>query len=213
GFAGQYDQTPVPAGGLIWKQWFKVIPDEHFPARRLMSDYGTDWDLAYTSDEENAATAFITGGKISSRYYIDDLGWEWFEFPEMIRWMKTKPAPHYIEAKASGKSAKQTLLKQKIVAIEVKVDGGNDKIARAKMASPVAEAGMVYIRKSLVDKFYNDSKQGILLFPKSQWKDLADTLAQFLYRIHGNSKIIVANDHEPGSDFYDDEDLAWIEEM
>ena len=96
--------------------------------------------------------------------------------------MKTKSASHYIEAKASGKSAKQTLSGQGIVAIEVNVKGGSDKVARARMSTPLAEAGMVHIKKSLVDKLYNDSKQGILAFPKGQFMDLADALAQCLQR-------------------------------
>lgn len=50
------------------------------------------------------------------------------------------------------------------------------------MATPVAEAGMVYIRKSMADRIYNDSKQGILNFPRGKFKDLADVLAQALQR-------------------------------
>lgn len=97
--------------------------------------------------------------------------------------MKHRKAPHYIEAKASGKSAKQSLTRGGVVAIEVKVVGGKDKIARAKMATPPAEAGMVYIKKSLADKLYNDERQGILNFPKNSHKDLADALAQCMQRL------------------------------
>ncbi|KAA5532665.1 hypothetical protein F0919_17950 [Taibaiella lutea] len=207
GFAGQMDQMPAPAGGLIWKKWFKEIPDHLFPAKHLMSKYGKDWDLAYTDKDENAASAFIAAGKIGHNIYIDDVQWEWYEFPKLIGWMKKIGGPHYIEAKASGKSAKQSLTKMGIVAIEVEVAGG-DKVARANMATPPAEAGMVFIRKSIADKLYNDSKQGILLFPKSPWKDVADVLAQAIQRLHGNGKIVVSNDD---TSTLDNEDLEWIE--
>jgi len=182
GYAGQFAQRPVPAGGLIWQKWFIEVPDHLFPSKQFMTQYGTDWDTAYTKDDDNAASAYVTSGKIGSKIYIDDFGWDWLEYPKLIAWMKTKPSPHYIEAKASGKSSKQTLVDNGVIAIEVPVKGGSDKIARANMATPVAEAGMVYIRKSMADRIYNDSKQGILNFPRGKFKDLADVLAQALQR-------------------------------
>jgi phage terminase large subunit-like protein len=182
GYAGQMSQTPVPDGGLIWQKWFRPIADEDFPSMDKATGYGNDWDLAYTKEEANAASAYVSSGKINGQVYINDLDWKWLEFPELIHWMKSIKGAHYIEAKASGKSAKQTLSQQGVIAVEVKVKGGADKITRAKMATPIAEAGMVFIRKSLLDKLYNDPKQGILFFPKGQFKDLADALAQALQR-------------------------------
>lgn len=199
-YSGQFAQNPTPAGGLIWKKWFKEIPDSEFPFYKIMSLYGTDWDLAYTKKDKNAASAYITGGKIGENIFIDDLGWDWLEFPPLIKWIKSKHAPHYIEAKASGISAKQTLVEEGVVAIEVTLDGSADKEARAKMASPVAEAGMVFIRQSLADKLYNDSKQGILNFPRGKYKDLADVLSQFLLRLRRKGvHIIGAGAHDRDS--------------
>ncbi len=119
--------------------------------------------------------------------YIDDLGFDWLEFPKLIAYMKTKKQPHYIEAKASGKSAKQTLTNQGIPAIEVKIDGG-DKVARALLATPFAESGMIYIRESLINKLYHDDKQGILIFPNGDGDDLADALAQSINRLLNQPK-------------------------
>lgn len=187
-YAGQYSQKPAPASGLIWKRWFKEIPDAQWPTQPMVS-FGSDWDLAYTKEDENAASAYITGGKIGPNIYISDLGWDWLEFPALIRYMKSKPGPHYIEAKASGKSAAQTLKTLGVVTIEVNVVGG-DKVARAKMATPVAEAGMVFIKQSLAEKLYSDPKQGILTFPRGKFKDLADVLAQFLQRLHKKEIVV-----------------------
>lgn len=183
-YTGQFAQRPAPAGGLVWqKEWFRVVPDHLWPDRKMMTSLGTDWDTAYTEKEENAANAYITAGKIGNNIYIDDLGFDWLEFPALLRWMKTKQAPHYIESKASGKSIKSTLHSQGIIAIETKVEGGMDKVARAKMASPTAEAGFVFIKASLINILLNDSRQGILFFPKGKYKDLADALAQSLLRL------------------------------
>lgn len=83
----------------------------------------------------------------------------------------------------SGKSAKQTLTTAGIPAIEVQVN--NDKLARAKDATPKAEAGMVYCRASILDKLYNDDQQGILKFPNGPKADVADTLSQAIQRHFG----------------------------
>jgi len=192
GYAGQYQQVPAPDGGGIWDaEWFQEIPDKDFPSKDQMVQYGTDWDLAYTKKEENSASAYITAGKIGEDIYIDRIGAEWLEFPQLIAMMKTKPAPHYIEAKASGKSAKQTLTYEGINAIEIEVIGSGDKIARSRLASPTAEAGRVYIRSSQKDYLISDSKQGIKYFPNGSHNDLADALSQCLMRLTKTYKAII----------------------
>lgn len=196
GYAGQIDQTPTPEGGRIWKKWFLEVPDAEMPSPNKGTNYSTDWDTAYTKDEENAASAYITTFKFRNKIWIDDLGWDWLEYPDLIKWMKSKPGPHYIEAKASGKSSKQTLTSRGVIAIEVKIKGGSDKIARAKMATPIAEAGLVCIRKSLADKLYNDSRQGILFFPNGQFADMADVLAQCLQRQSEGGVRVMSDERE-----------------
>jgi predicted phage terminase large subunit-like protein len=145
---------------------------------------GSDWDLAYTEKESNSASAYVTAGLHENKMYIDSLGFKWLEFPKLMPYMKAQTMPHYIEAKASGKSAKQVLTNSGIPAIEVGVVGG-DKEARARMATPYAEAGMVFCRESFLNKLYNDDRQGILLFPNGEWDDLQDALVQSVNRLLG----------------------------
>lgn len=181
GYAAQFEQRPVPKDGLKWRKWFKAVPDMYFPMLEDFTIYRTYWDLAYTENHKNSACAYITAGVNAhdNTIWIYDLGWDWLEAPELIKYMSSKPAPHMIEAKASGKSMKQTLVRQGINAIEMPVVGG-DKVARSANASPVAEAGRVYVKASLIDKLYNDPKQGILYFPNGVHDDLADVLAMCL---------------------------------
>lgn len=180
GYAGQMMQRPSPLDGGIWKRWLKVIPDSEFPENLM--NIGSDWDLAYTEKETNSASAYVTSGKLGKDMYITDIGFEWLEFPDLINYMKLRKGAHYIEAKASGKSAKQSLTKMGIPAIEVKVTGG-DKIARTTQVTPFAEAGMVYIKESLANKLYHDDKQGILNFPNGKHDDLNDALVQAMFRL------------------------------
>lgn len=181
GYAGQLQQTPSPAGGGIWKKWLIIVEDENFPEVDRLIKYGTDWDLAYTEKHENSASAFVTSGQTGNNMYIDKIGYVNHEFPNLLKFMAVIPEPHYIEGMASGKSAKQTLSSMGITAVEVPVTGG-DKTARANMATPFAEAGRVYIRKSLADMLYHDINQGILMFPNGRHDDLADALSQAVQR-------------------------------
>lgn len=179
-YAGQFSQKPAPAKGAIWQRWFIEIEDKVFPKRHMFKQFGNDWDTAFTDKEENAASAYVTTGKINNDIYIDDFNFDWLEFPELLRLMERMEGMHYIENKASGKDLKTMLSRNGINAVLIDVPG--DKEARAKMATPPAEAGRVFIRKSLADRLYNDAKQGILKFPRGKYKDVADALAQALIR-------------------------------
>lgn len=178
GYAGQIAQVPAPKDGGIWGSWIIAVPSHAIPK---LTNEGSDWDLAYTKDDKNSASAFVTSGRSGPNMYITDLGYGYYEFPALIEYMKTKRGPHYIEAKASGKSAKQTLHGQGIPAIEVKVDGGGDKIGRTRLATPYAEAGLVYIDEKLLSLLYHDTRQGILTFPNTG-TDLNDGLVQAINR-------------------------------
>lgn len=175
GYAGQMLQSPSPPEGGIWKKW--LVPADDIPTLR---NIGTEWDLAYTRNQRNSASAYIVSGYAQGKVYIIDAGYKFLEFPDLINFMKTLPEPHYIEGKASGKSAKQTLTSHGIPAIEVDVTDG-DKISRTQLATPYAEAGMVYCKKELLDFIYNDESQGILKFPNAG-TDLNDALVQAINR-------------------------------
>nr|WP_299488616.1 hypothetical protein [uncultured Allomuricauda sp.] len=183
GYSGQIMQTPTPLDGGIWQKWIIPVPDEEMDKiLPQLTKRGSDWDLAYTEKETNSASAYLDAGLYNGKMYINDFGFKWLEFPSLMEWMKTINAPHYIEAKASGKSAKQTLTNQGIPAVEVKVDGG-DKVARSVLATPFAEAGMVYCRQSILNKLYHDPKQGILIFPNGEHDDVPDVLVQSINRL------------------------------
>ena len=190
-FMSLYQQRPTTAEGIIWKRdWFPE--DRQFDlddAPESLIDVGSDWDTAYTEQEQNAASAYVRGGwnPKNQSIYVLDLGFEWYEFPELIKWMKKTPGPHFIEKKASGKSARQTLKKLLIAAREVDVDGG-DKIARTTLATPLAEEKRIYVAKHLILKLLDDERQGILKFPNSKYKDLNDAFVQMINRLSKHAK-------------------------
>lgn len=181
GYAGQMDQDPAPEGGGIWQKWFIPVPDKEMPLPSEMTGYGTDADTAYTDKKANAASAFVVSGMYKERMYIDRAGWYWKMFPDLVKLMKYEyPEPHYVEAKASGLDLINMLKSEGIAAIGVNV--ASDKLSRARMATPKAEAGLIFVRASILDKIYHDTEQGILKFPNGAKQDLADTIAQAILR-------------------------------
>lgn len=185
GFSGQHMQTPTPEGGDIWKEeWFRAMPDHLFPDPEDMGSYGTDWDTAYTENQENDASGYVTSGRIGFNIYIDKIGHRRKELPELVKLMRMLPAPVYVEAKASGKSAVQVLQRLGISAIEVQVIGG-DKIARTKLVTPRAEAGFIYVRESILQELLHNEEQGLLRFPNGAHDDVNDAFTQAIQRHDG----------------------------
>lgn len=182
-----YQQRPTAESGDVWqKGWFRKITEQELKGVSLR-DRGLDWDLAYTKNEENSAEAYIESAiDLSGNVYILDVGFEWLEFPALIRWMKSFELPHYVEKKASGKSAVQTLRASNIYAQEIDVVA-IDKIARAKLASPHAENGQVFVSETVIDKLLEDPRQGILFFPRGKHDDVNDALVQAINRHKGSN--------------------------
>lgn len=183
-WAALYQQNPSPAEGAMWKEaWFD---DAHLfdtiPPGLLF--IANDWDTAYTEKEINSANAFIKAGILrNGDIYVLDFGFRWLEMPELLTWMRRVAGAHYIEAKASGKSAKQMLHREGFDVTEVKIEGGDDKVARTSLVTPTAESGHLYVRRSIVQMLLHHEKQGILRFPNGANDDVNDVLVQAINRL------------------------------
>lgn len=163
--AAQRQGRPMTPKGDFWqRKWFRVI-DEVPPEAY---NRGRDWDTAYTKDEANAATAWIKSSRGPARdkddnewpVYIEDIDWDWLEFPAMVDKMRSLDGPHYVEAKASGKSSVQALKAYKVMAEEVQVSG--DKFARAAAAQPAVANGRIYVLKRVVKALLDAEGQGLM---------------------------------------------------
>jgi len=187
-YSAQMLQRATPIEGGIFKtahfQTFteNTLPKDENGAPLPVDSLGTDWDLAYTEKTENSASAYVTAGKIGGRVYVFDCGFKHLEFPNLIAWMRAVQAPHYVEGKASGKSAVQTLVNNGIPATEVKITNG-DKIARATLCTPFLEAGMILIHNRVYEKLLFAEGQGLINFPKNKHDDLADAFSQAVERL------------------------------
>lgn len=186
--ASQRQQRPMRPSGDFWKKAFfrtyRELPDHAY-------DRGVDWDTAYTKDEANSASAYVEsfrgpGEQDHFPIYINDVDWDYLEFPELVKRMKSIPGPHYVEQKATGKSAVQTLAANAIVAEEVPVKG--DKMARASAAQPAASNRRIWIKEEILNTLLFGERQGLLritaerLVSEGAGLDLNDAFVQAVHR-------------------------------
>lgn len=189
--SAQRQQRPMMASGDFWPlgafadRVYDVLPPDAI-------DGGWDWDTAYTDNEENSASAGIksyrsAGERSTCKVYIDDVWWDWLKFPDLVKRMLGLSGPHYVEAKASGKSLVQVLAGYSVAASEVKVIGG--KLERAAAAQPTPLAGRVYIRRIAYQKLLYGEGQGLLRVTaealrdeKSAGLDVNDAFVQSIWR-------------------------------
>lgn len=173
--AAQRQQRPSNLEGDFWREeWFQTY--EELPGGAY--DGGKDWDTAYTKDEVNAASGYVEsyrgiGDAESFPIYIEDVDWNWLEFPQLVHWMKTGKSdvddpnpipgwqgPHYVEEKATGKSLVQVLSAQSIAASEIPVHG--DKFARSQAVQAVVSNKRVFVNQKVVRKLLKGERQGLL---------------------------------------------------
>lgn len=195
--AAQRQQRPMQAKGDFWRlddfTEYDTLPETAFNG-------GWDWDTSLTADEANSASAGIKSFRGPAprdrpdefNVYIEDLTWEWCEFPRLVKMIQERQGPHYVEAKASGKSAVQSLATYNIKAVEVPVVG--DKLARAARVQPAVSNGRVYVNKLVIHKLLYGERQGLLritaehLQAGGEGLDINDAFVQALHRQLGIGK-------------------------
>ena len=187
--AAQLQQRPRMLAGDFWKKdWFDVYED----LPRDAFNGGKDWDTAYTKEEHNSASAFVESYRGPGKpdefpIYIHNIDWNWYEFPELVAWMRGQKGPHYVEQKATGKSIVQTLRRESISATEVRVDGG-DKLARASSAQPIVSNRRIRVRRSVLRQLLEGDRQGLwgvtaeALMSGDGDLDLNDAFVQAIHR-------------------------------
>jgi len=194
--AAQRQQRPAPPEGDYWKrEWFEVYSDadEH-----AIMDVGWDWDTAYTKNDHNAASAGIQSGRGPGKpqecnVYIMDVDWDWVDFPGLIKLIQSKTGPHYIEDKATGKSAEQTLKANGLKAVKLVQVVGGDKLARANHVQPIVSNRRVYIHERVFRVLLESERQGLLNIRAEDLAagkgdlDVNDTFVQALNR-HTNKR-------------------------
>lgn len=209
-YAGQYQQSPRPAGGNLFKNWWwrywqpaganlppvtvrnaegqelKIYPVD-LPA--MFDEQILSWDLTF---KDTKSSDMVAGGcwakKSASRFLLDQVCGR-MNFPktiEAIRAMAEKwPQAHrkLVEDKANGPAVIAMLQTEISGLIAVNPEGG--KISRAHAVSAVVEAGNVFLPHPMIAPWVDAYLAELSIFPSGRHDDQVDQTTQALNRLSG----------------------------
>lgn len=219
--AGQLQQRPAPAeGGLIRKNWFPLWKSPRPPK---FTQIIQSWDTALKAGEKNCYSACTTYGvfkdpETDMNNLVLLAMWRGkVDYPELLetaqklyedyRWTEQRedeglhqpdgkhiPNIVLIEDMSSGSTLIQSFRKAGVLATRFDPKKYGDKMERVHLATPMLEAGMVWVparppdytkRRSWAEDFVNECA----LFPNASSRDIVDTLTQVILRLEANKVI------------------------
>ena len=188
-----YMQDPTPEeGGLIKKKWLQEWEEEDPPSCEfVIQTYDTAFSTRTTADY-----SVIQTWGIFYMYDHDDSGYESyvanlillgnvkgrFEYPELRKlaqklYAENKPDVCMVEKKASGQSLIQDMRRAGLPVMEYTPD--RDKVSRVYAASPIMEAGRVWIPKN--KKWSEDLIEELIRFPNAAHDDQVDAMTMAVH--------------------------------
>lgn len=179
-YAGQFQQTPAPAEGVIFKrEWMNnFYSDGAAPRTQDIQS----WDMAFTKSEESAKVAGFVMGRKGSDIYIKDLVNDKMSFTESVAAVMTlsgkwpSARAKVVENKANGPAIVDFLKKEISGMVEFNPKGS--KTERAISVTPYFEAGNIHFPDPKTHPWVDDLIRDLLMFPKGTFKDTTDALVQ-----------------------------------
>ena len=189
-YAGQYQQQPVPPGGLLfqrtWWQFYDALPDR-------IDRYAQSWDMAFKGGPDNDYVVGLTAARRGADIYlIDRVKGQW-DFTTSCRQVVAfrrrypKVTEILVEEAANGAAIVNALRNQLPGLIAVRPEGGKE--VRAQAVAPLVEAGNVYLPHPRPDgrldperAWVEDFLDQCTAFPKAAHDDDVDALTQLLVR-------------------------------
>lgn len=184
-FAGQYQQTPMAAGGNIirleWIRTYRELPPES-------KIYSWSWDTAIKVGQENDFSVGLLWAECNNGYYLIDFYKNKLEYPELRKMVnalynKHKSSEVLIEDKASGQQILQDFKRMgniPVIAMMPGKDMPNSKEERMRLISPQFEAGKVFFPHDV--PWLSDVVQELVSFPSGRHDDVCDAVTQYLAR-------------------------------
>ncbi len=188
GFAGQYQQTPVPAeGGMIKQAWL----NRYLKAPDKFSQIIQSWDTAYKPSQLHDPSVCTTWGVANDGYYLLDVWCDRADYPSLKSkvqhlYQVWQPSAILIEDKASGQSLIQELkASTRLPVIAVLPEG--DKLTRLSAESAKFEAGLVFLPQTAL--WLAEYEQELVTFPYAAHDDQVDSTSQFLAWISSHQQL------------------------
>jgi len=194
-FAGQFQQTPAPAEGIIFKRaWL-----HNFYAAAPRTTDIQSWDMAFTKGEGSAKVAGFVMGKRGADIYIKDMVNDKMDFTESVAAVRTlsgkwkSARAKVVENKANGPAIVNTLKKEIPGMVDFNPKGSKEE--RAMSVTPYFEAGNIHFPDPKTNPWVEDLIRDLLIFPKGTYKDTVDALVQgILYLLDKPSASIGGDD-------------------
>ena len=207
-----YMQDPTPEeGGIIKKKWLKYWEYEEPPTCDfIVQTYDTAFSTKTTADY-----SVIQTWGIFSMYNQDEIGYEdfvphmillgnirgRFEYPELRKlaqklYNEHQPDVCMVEKKASGQSLIQDMRRGGLPVMEYNPD--RDKISRVYAASPIIEAGRMWIPNN--KKWSDELIEELLRFPNAAHDDQVDAMTMAIHYMKESWHMV-----HPDDPHYDDE--------
>lgn len=189
GYAGQYQQRPMPAaGGLFQSAWLRYY-DELPP----VDEWAQSWDMSYKdSIDSDFVVGLVAARRGADTYLIDRAKGKW-GFGDTYREVRALVARYplsrtiLVEDAANGPAIIDSLKHVVPGIVAVRPEGG--KVARAQAVQPQVEAGNVYLPNprpygQLVPSraWVEDFVHQLTVFPRGAHDDDVDAFTQLLVR-------------------------------
>jgi predicted phage terminase large subunit-like protein len=201
GFAGQYQQEPVPhAGGVFHREWWRYAePPAEF------DEIIQSWDLTFTADEGADYVVGLVAGRVGALVYVLDRFKAKVSFVDTIAAIRQMCAKYpttravLIEDAANGAAAVDVLRREIPGIIAVRPEGAKE--ARAQAVSPQVEAGQVILPPPRFSDgrlipgrdWVEDLVDVCALFPKGPHDDDVDAISQLLLRCRARPSNVVSD--------------------
>lgn len=199
-FESLYQGRPSAVeGNIIKREWW-----QYYSAKPSFTRIIHSWDTAFKKGDANDYSVCTVWGETPTGLYLIDVFRERIEFPELKRvaaalYNRDRPSAVLIEDKASGQSLIQELGRStRIPLLPIKTP--SDKITRANSATPLIEAGKVFLPRSA--PWLYDYIEEMQAFPNGIHDDQVDSTTQFINWIGG----------KPIDDLIDDDPRDWVED-
>ena len=178
-FAGQYQQSPAPAGGgMVREEWFKRYDPETLD--KSFDQVIQSWDTANTPSALADYSVCTTWGIKGGHFHLLNVLRKKLGYPDLKRAVREQhqlfgASTILIEDKASGTQLIQDLIEERMSMVKgVKPDG--DKIMRLHAQTATIENGFVHIPTNAY--WLADYLHEMSVFPNGRYDDQVDSTAQ-----------------------------------
>jgi predicted phage terminase large subunit-like protein len=188
GYAGQYQQRPVPASGGVWKKtWFQFYRRADLPVKFDM--IVASWDCTFKDLKTSDYVCGQLWGRKGADFYLLDQAHARLDFPATLQAIRAlneratvrlgvPPNGVLVEDKANG-SAVLSVLKREIPGmIAINPEGGKE--GRAAAVAPMIEAGNVLLPMVEEQPWVEDTLVEFVTFPAAKHDDRVDCASQAL---------------------------------